>query len=198
MKICIQKFVLVWILVALGLFSGPVMAGEPTTQLRATINEFVTILVNTPVAELRAMGLPQRALKLIHSRFDFSEMTKRSLASHWDSLAQPEQREFIAAFTSKLLLTYGRTVRASGDEKIQFKGETLDGQRALVETKVISGSGQELPIDYQLHNINGQWKVYDMVIDHISIVNNYRAQFDRVIAKSSVKELLERIKQQNS
>jgi len=69
---------------------------------------------------------------------------------------------------------------------------------ATVETKVVSGSGDELPINYQLHDVDGQWKVYDMVIDHVSIVSNYRAQFERVIAKSSVKELLQRIKQQDS
>ena len=172
--------------------------GEPTVQLSATINEFVMILVNTPVSELRATGLPENALKLIFSRFDFSEMTKRSLGGHWKSLEQPEQREFIDAFTQKLLIAYGRTVRASGDEKIEFKRETLDGKFARVETKVVSDGGQELPIDYQLHDVNGQWKVYDMVIDQISIVNNYRAQFDRVIAKFSVKELLARLKQQNS
>jgi phospholipid transport system substrate-binding protein len=67
-----------------------------------------------------------------------------------------------------------------------------------VETKVLSGGGGELPIDYRLHEINGQWKVYDMIIDQISIVSNYRAQFDRVIANSSIKELLQRLKQQTS
>jgi phospholipid transport system substrate-binding protein len=177
---------------------GRVNAGEPTAQLSTTINEFVTILVNTPVSELRSTGLPEAALKLIFGRFDFSEMTKRSLGDHWKSLEQADQREFVEAFTQKLLVAYGRTVRATGDEKIQFNGERLDGKFARVETKVVSGGGQELPIDYQLHDDNGQWKVYDMVIDQISIVNNYRAQFERVIARSSVQELLVRLKQQNS
>jgi len=175
-----------------------VSAGEATAQLRTTIDEFVTILVNTPVAELRATGLPNQALDLIHGRFDFSEMTKRSLGSHWKSLEVGEQREFVDAFTQKLLVAYGRTVRASGDEKLQFQGEILDGKFARVETKVVSEGGQDLPIDYQLHENNGQWKVYDMVIDQISIVKNYRAQFERVISKSSVQELLVRLKQQKS
>jgi phospholipid transport system substrate-binding protein len=179
-------------------FSAPLSAGEPTAQLSATINEFVTILVNTPVAQLRASGLPQRALSLVFSRFDFSEMTKRSLGSHWESLGSAEQHEFIDAFTQKILRAYGRSVRASGDEKVQYARELRDGNLAIVETKVISGSGDELPIDYQLHNIGGQWKVYDVVIDQVSIVSNYRAQFERVIARSSLKELLQRIKQQDS
>jgi len=187
---------LVTIFASIFLFSAPLAAGEPTAQLSATINEFVTILVNTPVAQLRASGLPQSALTLVFSRFDFSEMTKRSLGSHWDSLGSAEQREFVDAFTQRVLRAYGRSVRASGDEKVQYARELRDGDLATVETKVISGSGDELPIDYQLHNVGGQWKVYDVVIDQVSIVSNYRAQFDRVIAKSSVKELLQKIKQQ--
>jgi phospholipid transport system substrate-binding protein len=189
---------LVTIFASIFLFSAPLAAGEPTTQLSATINEFVTILVNTPVAQLRASGLPQSALSLVFSRFDFSEMTKRSLGSHWESLGSAEQREFVDAFTERVLRAYGRSVRASGDEKVQYAHELRDGDLATVQTKVISGSGDELPIDYQLHDVGGQWKVYDVVIDQVSIVSNYRAQFDRVIAKSSVKELLQRIKQQGS
>jgi phospholipid transport system substrate-binding protein len=187
---------LVTIFASIFLFSAPLAAGEPTAQLSATINEFVTILVNTPVAQLRASGLPQSALSLVFSRFDFSEMTKRSLGSHWESLGSAEQHEFVDAFTERVLRAYGRSVRASGDEKVQYAHELRDGDLATVQTKVISGSGDELPIDYQLHNVGGQWKVYDVVIDQVSIVSNYRAQFDRVIAKSSVKELLQKIKQQ--
>jgi phospholipid transport system substrate-binding protein len=173
-------------------------ATDATTQLSATMNEFVTILVNTPVAELRQTGLPDKALKLINSRFDFSEMTKRSLGAHWNALEANEQQEFIDAYTQMVLRFFGRSVRAAGDETIQYKREIRDGILASVETKVVSGSRDDFAIDYRLHDIDGQWKVYDVLIDHISIVNNYRAQFERVIAKSSVKELLQRMKQLES
>jgi phospholipid transport system substrate-binding protein len=190
-------------LLGISLFSSltlvvPTWAGEPTSQLSATISEFVTILVNTPVAQLRASGLPDNALELVFKRFDFSEMTKRSLGRHWQALNLDEQREFVDAFTQRLLRGYGRSVRGSGDEKIQYEREVRDGNYASVETKVVSGSGDELPIDYELHDIDGQWKVYDMVIDHISIVNNYKAQFERVITKSSIKNLLQIMKQVDS
>ena len=177
--------------------SGAV-ASDATAQLSATMNEFVTILVNTPVAELRQTGLPDKALKLINSRFDFSEMTKRSLGPHWNALDANEQQEFIDAYTQMVLRFFGRSVRAAGDETIQYKREVRDGILASVETKVVSGSRDDFAIDYRLHDIDGQWKVYDVLIDHISIVNNYRAQFERVIAKSSVKELLQRMKQLES
>jgi phospholipid transport system substrate-binding protein len=175
-----------------------VRAGEPMAQLSASINEFVTIMSNTSVAELRATGLPEKARQLVFGRFDFSEMTKRSLGPHWKSLDQGEQREFVDAFTHRLLVSYGKTVRATGNEKIQFVREVRDGTQASVETQVISGNGDQFPIDYRLHNIKGQWMVYDVVIDRVSMVNNYRSQFARVIAKSSVQDLLRIMKQHDS
>jgi len=176
----------------------PAFAGEPMVQLSASINEFVTIMANTSVAELRATGLPEKARQLVFARFDFSEMTKRSLGPHWKSLDPAEQREFVDAFTHRLLVAYGKTVRATGDEKIQFMREVRDGEEASVQTKVLSPNGDETPIDYRLHELNGDWKVYDVSIDNVSIVNNYRAQFERVIAKSSIQDLLRRMKSQDS
>lgn len=193
-----HKLAMISAVLATFLTSSPATAGEATAQLSKTIDDFVEILVNTPVAELRTTGLPEKAMKLIYGRFDFSEMTKRSLGSHWQSLDASEQREFVDAFTQRLLRAYGRSVRASGDETVQYKREVMDGNYASVETKVVSANGDDFPIDYQLHDTDGQWKVYDMVIDNVSIVNNYRAQFERVIAKSSVKELLQKMKHQDS
>ncbi len=167
-------------------------------QLSASINEFVTIMSNTSVAELRATGLPEKARQLVFARFDFSEMTKRSLGPHWKSLDQAEQHEFVDAFTQRLLVAYGKTVRATGNEKIQFGRESRDGQQANVETQVVSGNGDQTPIDYRLHDVDGQWMVYDVVIDNVSLVNNYRSQFERVITKSSVQELLRKMKNQES
>jgi len=188
------------VLLLFGLLSslpGSVHAGEATAQLSATINEFVTILVSTPVSELRTTGLPEKALKLIYSRFDFIEMTKRSLGPHWKTLEPTEQGEFVDGLTHRLLVTYGRTVRASGDEKVVFKKETLDGGYAKVESAVVGGNS-DTSIDYRLHDVDGQWRVYDMVIEHVSIVSNFRAQFEREISRSSVKALLEKIKQRQS
>src|SRR5262245_47934949 len=176
----------------------PVLAGEPMAQLSASINEFVTIMSNTSVAELRATGLPEKARQLVFSRFDFAEMTKRSLGPHWKSLDQAEQREFVDAFTHRLLVAYGKTVRATGNEKIQFVREVRDGQQASVETQVVSGNGDQTPIDYRLHDVDGQWMVYDVVIERVSMVKNYRSQFERVIAKSSVQDLLRIMKNQDS
>ena len=192
-----RRFATLLLFLSLGLLPGRVFAGEPIDQLSATINEFVTIMVNTPVSELRATGLPEKALKLIYSRFDFTEMTKRSLGPHWKTLALAEQGAFVDGLTYRLLVTYGRTVRASGNEKVVFKKETLDGAYANVESTVIGGKS-DTSIDYRLHDVNGQWRVYDMVIEDVSIVSNFRAQFEREIARTSLQGLLEKIKQRQS
>jgi phospholipid transport system substrate-binding protein len=197
MKNCARTlvvFTILWCCLAAQL----AVAGEPTSQLSTTIDEFVAILSNTSVDELRTTGLPEKARKLIFSRFDFSEMTKRALGRHWQLLDGAEQREFVDGLTRRLLVSYGKTVRATGHEKIEYKRELQDGDYATVQTIVISENGDKLPIDYQLHDVNGQWRVYDMKIDQVSLVNNFRAQFERVIAKSSVKELLRKLKEENS
>jgi len=88
-------------------------------------------------------------------------------------------------------------VRSSGGHEVQFNRELQDGNDASVETKVIRRYSDDLPIDYWLHNVNGQWKVFNMVIDHVDITKNVNAQFERVVAKSSLQELLQRVKDQN-
>ena len=183
-----------------GLIASPLVAraGDATEQLRATIHDFVAIINSTPVSELVAHGLPERARILVFARFDFSEMARRSMGSHWGSLNGGEQGQFVEGLSQRLLASYGRTVRSNNGDNIQFKSEVREGGQVKVTTQVVSGSGEELPIDYRLHDVNGQWKVFDVVIDHVSLVNNYRAQFERVIAKSSVRELLRMMKNVNS
>jgi phospholipid transport system substrate-binding protein len=172
-------------------------AGDATKQLSATIDGFVPIVSNTPHAELQAKGLPESARKLVLARFDFAEMTKRSLGQHWKSLNRGEQKQFVDAFTQWQLIYLGKTVHSSGGDKVQFTRELQDGKDVSIETKVIRRYSEDLPIDYWLHNVNGQWKVYDMVVDHVGIVKNVRAQCDRVIARSSLQELLQKVKEQN-
>ena len=173
-------------------------AGDATEQLRATIDGFVAIINGTPVSELVAHGLPERARILVFARFDFSEMARRSLGSHWASLNGGEQSEFVEGLSQRLLASYGRTVRSNNGDNIQFKNEVREGELVKVATQVVSDSGEEMPIDYRLHDVDGQWRVFDVVIDHVSLVSNYRAQFERVIAKSSVQELLRMMKNVNS
>jgi len=194
----ITKFELwMWIFAFLLLLPSFLSAGEATRQLSTTIDGFVPIISKTPREELQANGLPESARKLALARFDFSDMTKRSLGQHWKSLNRAEQKQFVDAVTQWQLISFGRIVRSSRGDEVQFTRELQDGKEVSVETKVVRHYSDDLPIDYWLHNVNGQWKVYNMVIDHVDIVKNVNAQFERVIAKSSLQELLQRVKDQN-
>ena len=127
-----------WIFAFLILVPSLLTGGEATNQLSATIDAFVPIITNTPSAELQANGFPESARKLVLARFDFSEMTRRSLGRHWNSLNQGEQNQFVEAFTQWQLLYYGKTVRSSRGEKVQFKREVQDGKDAYVQTRIVA------------------------------------------------------------
>jgi phospholipid transport system substrate-binding protein len=187
----------IWIFAFLPLLPSLLSAGDATKQLSTTIDSFVPIISNTSRKELQANGMPESARKLVLARFDFSEMTKRSLGQHWKSLNPAEQRQFVDAFTQWQLISYGRIVRSARGDEVQFNREFQDGKDVSVETKVVRRYSDDLPIDYWLHNVNGEWKVFNMVIDHVDIVKNVNAQFERVVAKSSLQELLQRVKDQN-
>ena len=187
----------IWIFTFLPLLPSLLSAGDATKQLSTTIDGFVPIISNTPRAELQANGPPESARKLVLARFDFSEMTKRSLGQHWKSLNPAEQKQFVDAFTQWQLISFGRIVRSSGGHEVQFTRELQDGKDASVETRVVRRYSEDLSIDYWLHNVNGEWKVFNMVIDHVDITKNVNAQFERVVAKSSLQELLQRVKDQN-
>ena len=186
-----------WIFAFLPLLPSLLSAGDATKQLSTTIDGFVPIISNTSRAELQTNGMPESARKLVLARFDFSEMTKRSLGQHWKSLNPAEQKQFVDAFTQWQLISYGRIVRSARGDEVQFNHEFQDGKDVSVETKVVRRYSDDLPIDYWLHNVNGEWKVFNMVIDHVDITKNVNAQFERVVAKSSLQELLQRVKDQN-
>ena len=186
-----------WILAFLLLLPSFLNAGDASKQLGATIDGFVPIISKTPRAELQANGLPESARKLIVARFDFSDMTKRSLGRHWKSLNAQEQKQFVDAFTQWQLISFGQIVRSFRGDKVQIIRELQDGKDVSVETKLVARYSEDLPIHYWLHNVNGQWKVFNMVIDDVDIVKNVNAQFERVVAKSSLQELLQRVKDQN-
>ena len=187
-----------WILAFLLLSPSFLNAGDASKQLGATIDGFVPIISKTPRAELQAKGLPESARKLIVARFDFSDMTQRSLGRHWKSLNGRDQKQFVDAFTQWQLISFGQIVRSYRGDKVEFIREVQNGKDVSVETKLVARySGGDLPIHYWLHNVNGQWKVFNMVIDDIDIVKNVNAQFERVVAKSSLQELLQRVKDQD-
>jgi phospholipid transport system substrate-binding protein len=173
----------------------PLYAGEPTDQMKQTIDSILDILRNK---ELKRPGMTQQRRaeiwKVLSERFDFEEMAKRSLALHWRKRTPEEKKEFVALFSDLLENTYISKIERYQDEKIQYAGDTIYNGYASVKTRIITEKNIEIPIEYRLLKENNNWKVYDVVIEGVSLVNNYRTQFNDVISSSSYGELIKKMK----
>ena len=171
-------------------------AGGPTDELRGAIEKVQTIL-NDP--QLKAAGKKGGRLdklrQVIQPKFDFTEMAKRSLGANWQRRNPEEQRDFVKVFTDLLENAYVDSIDSYDGEKVVFTNEKQDKEYGEVNTKIVTKKGEEFSVNYKLHQASGNWKVYDVVIENISIVNNFRSQFNRVIAKSSYEDLLRTMKE---
>ena len=132
--------------------------------------------------------------KVVGERFDFEEMAKRSLGIYWRQRTEDQKREFVSLYRDLLQRTYIRKIEGYTDEKIAYTGEKIDGNYGVVNTKVITRKNLEIPIDYRVLNENGQWMVYDVVIEGVSLINNYRSQFSTIIHQKSYEELVKKLR----
>jgi phospholipid transport system substrate-binding protein len=191
-------FTLGWLAVMVCLlFPAGLHAGLPTDQTRATIDQVLEILNNRELKSKSAKeGRRSRLRQVIYPRFDFAEMARRSLGLTWRRISPGEQQEFLKLFTELLEESYVSNIESYSGEKILYGREIEDQGFAEEDTKIITNRGEEFAINYKLHELNGDWKVYDVVIENVSIVNNYRSQFNRLLAKYSFAELLDRIREQ--
>ncbi|HEY2990157.1 MAG TPA: ABC transporter substrate-binding protein [Candidatus Binatia bacterium] len=170
-------------------------AGEPTEQIRVAVNRGVDILNDAKRVNQPRSDTINRLRPVVYPLFDFEEMAKRSLGPHWRKLDPQRQKEFVALFTELLEKTYANSIDLYDGQKVVYTGESVDQDFAEVETKIISKKGQAFSVVYKLHRVDGKWKVYDVVAEGISVVNNYRSQFNRVIVNSSFDELMRRMKE---
>jgi len=129
----------------------------------------------------------------IARRFDYREMSKRALASHWTRLTDAEREEFVDVFKGFLSDRYAGKIEGYSGEKVQYLGERLEGQFAEVRTKLVSNK-VEIPMDYRLIKKNRRWYAYDIIADGVSLVKNYRSQFDKIIGSESYEELTKRLR----
>jgi phospholipid transport system substrate-binding protein len=172
-------------------FPGLAAAGLPTDQTRETVDKVLGILQSGANGDQRR----QQLRDTIYPRFDFPEMAKRSLGSHWSRRTPQEQQEFTKVFTGLLESSYVDKIETFNGEKVVYAREQVDGNNAEVFTKVVTKKGEEFSINYKLHRVGGEWKVYDVVVEDISLVNNYRSQFNRILANASFDELMKKLQQ---
>jgi len=184
-----------FLFLALALLCGQADAGVPTEQIKATVDKALTVLKDPhlkPPAKLTERRDHLR--QILFARFDFREMAKRALGANWRRRTPQEQEEFVRLFTALLERAYAEIIESYTDEKIVYVNERIDGTYADVGSKVQTSRGEEYTINYKVHRVGNEWKVYDIIAENISLVNNYRSQFNRVIANSSYEELLRRLR----
>ncbi len=183
---------------AFTLTATPARAGLPTDQIKATVEKAQLVLKDPRFKPAAKQAERREQLKqVLFSRFNFAEMAKRSLGPNWTRRTPQEQEEFVRLFTDVLERAYTEIVETYLDEKIVYLNEKIDAGYADVNSKVVTAKGDEYSINYRAQLVGNEWKVYDVVAENISLVNNYRSQFNRVIAKSSYEELVRRLKDKN-
>jgi phospholipid transport system substrate-binding protein len=170
-------------------------AGAAREQVQSAI-EKVTAILNDPTLKSAAKKSEriERLRQVIFPKFDFAEMAKRSLGPNWQRRTPEEQQEFVKLFRELLENSYVENIDSYNGEKVSIVGDKEEKDFAQVNTKIVNNKGEEFAVDYRLLQSGGDWKIYDVVIENISVVNNYRSQFNRVIAKSSFEDLLQKLR----
>ena len=182
-------------LLAIALVMSPAHAGAPTDQLRTQIERVLKVL-DDPELKRDGKQAARRAVvrKIADEVFDFAETAKRSLGRHWQSRTPAEREEFVQLFADLLERSYISRIELYGGEKIGYAGDTIQGDLATVRTKLTTRQGTEIPIDYRMLQKNSRWVVYDVIIEGVSLIANYRTQFNKIIQTSSYKELVKKMK----
>jgi phospholipid transport system substrate-binding protein len=176
------------------LFGGvtvqPAVAGEATEAMRNTIDETLKIVKDKDLKQpAKAEERRRRLEQVVGDRFDYQEMSRRALGAPWNTLSDNDKEEFVALFRTLLIESY------SG-EGVQYLNERTEKDYAEVRTKVLTGK-IEIPLDYRLLKKGDDWRVYDVVVDGVSLVNNYRGQFSKILRSSTFVDLLDQLRKKS-
>lgn len=192
--------VLVRLALACSLLVAPVAAreadaGAPTDQLRLQVDRVLKLLEDPALqAPDKARERRGAVRKVADEIFDFGETARRALGRHWAARTPEEREEFVRLFGDLLERSYISKIELYGGEKIQYISDRIDGETALVQSKLLTKNGSEVPIEYRMLKKAERWLVYDVVIEGVSLVANYRTQFNKIIQTSSFQELVKKMK----
>jgi phospholipid transport system substrate-binding protein len=168
----------------------------PTEAVKSTSEEVIRILSNEELKKpWKASERRRRLEQVIGHRLSYEEMSKRALGDYWKRLNEKERQEFVDLFKSLLAATYAGRIEGYAGEQLAYLSERqLESGYAEVRAKLVSKKG-EVPIDFRLFKKDGEWRVYDIVIEGISLVHNYRGQFTKIIRTASYADLLDKLRQ---
>lgn len=177
------------------LAAGSAGAAEPTEQLRGYVDRVLAVLSDPDLhTEQKTEERRAAVRKVAGDVFDLEEMSRRALARHWQARTPAERQEFSQLFFALLEHGYLGKIELYRGEKVSYLGEAVDRDLATVRTKIVTEQGVQVPVDYRMHRRADRWLVYDVVVEGVSLVSNYRTQFNQVIQRSSYQELVARMK----
>ncbi len=180
------------ILVALSLAAGaPAWAGSPTEEVRQYTEQILRTLEDPALAQADKRATVR---KLAIEVFDAPEAARRALGRHWPGRTPEEQAEFVQLFVDLLERTYVSKIDLYGGERVRYTGESIEGDFAVVRAALLTRKGTEVPVEARMLKRGDRWRIYDVVVEHISFIANYRTQFDRIIRNSSYAELVNRLR----
>ena len=176
--------------------AAPVSAASPTETLQS-YGDVVLKILEDPALKAPERKSERRAAvrKVAEDIFDIGETAKRALATHWQARTPTERDEFTQLFADLLETTYISRIDEYGGERIRYAGEKIDGDTAVVQSRVLTKKGTEAPVEARMLRRGDKWLIYDVTIEGISLISNYRTQFDRIIRTSSYPELVRRLKE---
>lgn len=176
-------------------FATVAQAGEPTDQLKTHVDEVLKVLGNPALRTPDKVEERRDVIRKVANQiFDFEETAKRALGPHWAARAPAERKEFVALFTDLLERSYVTRIEQYGGEKVMYAGDQVTGDQAIVKTRIASKTGSEIPVDYRMHKTSSGWRVYDVNIEGVSLVSNYRTQFNKIVQTESYQALVDRLK----
>jgi phospholipid transport system substrate-binding protein len=175
-------------------FASPARAGAPTDTLKQTVDQVVKIL-SDPALRDKPEARRAEVRKIAERIFDYPDTARRALGPHWNARTPQQQQEFVKLFADLLDRAYISKIDLYQGERVQYTGETVNGDEATVKTIIATKKGgSDVPVDYRMHTKNGRWTVYDVIIEGVSLVANYRTQFNKIVQTESYDALVQRLR----
>ena len=171
----------------------PADAGAPTDQIRQRVDDVVKVLED-PALKNKPVERHAAVRKIAEEIFDYPDTAQRALGPHWTPRTPQERQEFTRLFAELLDRAYIGKIELYQGEKVRYVGDTINGDDATVKTRIITKKGSEVPVDYRLHSKDGRWLVYDVIIEGVSLVSNYRTQFNKIVQTESYQALVQKLK----
>ncbi len=175
--------------------SGGAWAGPASDQLRRSVDLVLKVLEDPELKKEGRTGERRAAIRGIANEiFDFTAISQRALGRHWQARTPAERDEFVRLFTDLLERSYITRIEGYTGERILYTGEVVDGELVMVRTRIVTKQGTEVPVDYRMFAEGERWRAYDVNIEGVSLVANYRTQFNSIVSRTSFGELLARLR----